>query len=219
MTIPFRNLTDPLVDKNPVTVHILGICSALAVTTSVSTALTMSIALTTVLGLSAGIISAIRRHIPSSVRIILQITIIASLVIVADQMLQAFAYEMSQRLTVFVSLIATNCIVLGRTEAYALHNPVVSSMVDGVGNGLGYSFVLLIVAAIRELFGSGSIFGVNLLPMAADGGWYEPLRLMLLAPSAFVILGLLVWAIRSVRPAQVEAPEFELRQQERAAET
>ncbi|MCX8997418.1 NADH:ubiquinone reductase (Na(+)-transporting) subunit D [Rhizobiaceae bacterium BDR2-2] len=219
MTVPFRNLTDPLVDKNPVTVHILGICSALAVTTSMSTALTMSIALTVVLGLSAGIISAIRRHIPSSVRIILQITIIASLVIVADQMLQAFAYEMSQRLTVFVSLIATNCIVLGRTEAYALHNPVVPSMVDGVGNGLGYSLVLLAVAAIRELFGSGSLFGVNLLPLAADGGWYQPLRLMLLAPSAFIILGLLVWAVRSLRPAQVEAPEFELRQQERTVET
>ena len=134
-------------------------------------------------------------------------------------MLQAFAYEMSQRLTVFVSLIATNCIVLGRTEAYALHNPVVPSMVDGVGNGLGYSLVLLAVAAIRELFGSGSLFGVNLLPLAADGGWYQPLRLMLLAPSAFIILGLLVWTVRSLRPAQVEAPEFELRQQERAVET
>ena len=219
MTIPFRNLTDPLIDKNPVTVHILGICSALAVTTSMSTALTMSIALTVVLGLSAGIISAIRRHIPSSVRIILQITIIASLVIVADQFLQAFAYEMSQRLTVFVSLIATNCIVLGRTEAYALHNPVLPSMVDGVGNGLGYSLVLLTVAAIRELFGSGSLFGIGVLPLVADGGWYQPLRLMLLAPSAFIILGLLVWAVRSLRPAQTEAPEFELREQERAAET
>ncbi|WP_313610218.1 NADH:ubiquinone reductase (Na(+)-transporting) subunit D [Rhizobium sp.] len=219
MTIAFRNLTDPLVDKNPVTVHILGICSALAVTTSMSTALTMSIALTVVLGLSAGIISAIRRHIPSSVRIILQITIIASLVIVADQFLQAFAYEMSQRLTVFVSLIATNCIVLGRTEAYALHNPVLPSMVDGVGNGLGYSLVLLTVAAIRELFGSGSLFGIGVLPLVADGGWDQPLRLMLLAPSAFIILGLLVWAVRSLRPAQTEAPEFELREQERAAET
>lgn len=219
MTVSFRNLTDPLVDRNPVTVHILGICSALAVTTSMSTALTMSIALTVVLGLSAGIISAIRRHIPSSVRIILQITIIASLVIVADQMLQAFAYEMSQRLTVFVSLIATNCIVLGRTEAYALHNPVVPSMGDGIGNGLGYSLVLLTVAAIRELFGSGSLFGINLLPLVADGGWYQPLRLMLLAPSAFIILGLLVWMIRSLRPAQVEGPEFELRQQERTVET
>jgi len=212
VTIAFRNLTDPLVDKNPVTVHILGICSALAVTTSMSTALTMSIALTVVLGLSAGIISAIRRHIPSSVRIILQITIIASLVIVADQFLQAFAYEMSQRLTVFVSLIATNCIVLGR-------NPVLPSMVDGVGNGLGYSLVLLTVAAIRELFGSGSLFGIGVLPLVADGGWYQPLRLMLLAPSAFIILGLLVWAVRSLRPAQTEAPEFELREQERAAET
>lgn len=219
MAAPLRTLTDPLVDRNPVTVHILGICSALAVTTSMSTALTMSIALTVVLALSAGIISAIRRHIPSSIRIIVQITIIASLVIVADQILQAYAYEMSQRLSVFVSLIATNCIVLGRTEAYALHNPVRPSMVDGLGNGLGYSLVLLVVAAVRELFGSGSLFGHAVLPLVADGGWYTPLRLMLLAPSAFMILGLLVWAVRSIRPRQVEAREFAFREGERKAST
>ena len=154
-----RTLTDPLVENNPVTVHILGICSALAVTTAISTALTMSIALTVVLTVAAGIISLIRAHVPGAIRLIVQITIIAALVIVADQLLRAFAYEMSQRLTVFVSLIATNCIVLGRTEAFALHHPPGPSMLDALGNGLGYSAVLLIVAFIRELLGSGSLFG------------------------------------------------------------
>lgn len=215
MNLGLRTLTDPLVDQNPVTVHILGICSALAVTTSMSTALTLSIALTVVLALSACIISLIRHHIPSSIRLIVQITIIASLVIVADQVLIAFAYEMSQRLSVFVSLIATNCIVLGRTEAFATKNRPWPSMVDGVGNGLGYSLVLLAVAAVRELFGAGSLFGMPVLPIVADGGWYQPLRLMLLAPSAFIILGLLVWGLRSWRAAQVEAPEFDLRAGER----
>jgi len=219
MAVSYRILTDPLVDKNPVTVNILGICSALAVTTSMSTALTMCVALTAVLAASAACISLIRHHIPTSIRIIVQITIIASLVIVADQVLQAFAFEMSQRLSVFVSLIATNCIVLGRTEAFALHNPVGPSVLDGLGNGLGYSAVLLIVAAIRELFGSGSLFGFGILPLVADGGWYQPMRLMLLAPSAFIILGLLVWAVRAARPEQAEAPEFESRKQERAVET
>lgn len=203
-----RTVTDPLVDKNPVTVHILGICSALAVTTSVATALTLSLALIVVLTLAAGIISLIRHHIPSAIRLIVQITIIASLVIVADQLLQAFAYEMSQRLSVFVSLIATNCIVLGRTEAFALQNRPVPSMLDALGNGAGYALVLLVVASIRELFGSGTVLGFPVLPLVADGGWYEPMRLMLLAPSAFIILGLLVWAIRSLRPGQQETREF-----------
>ncbi|SFZ84527.1 Na+-transporting NADH:ubiquinone oxidoreductase subunit D [Devosia enhydra] len=203
-----RTVTDPLVDKNPVTVHILGICSALAVTTSVATALTLSLALIVVLTLAAGIISLIRHHVPSAIRLIVQITIIASLVVVADQLLQAFAYEMSQRLSVFVSLIATNCIVLGRTEAFALQNRPVPSMLDALGNGAGYALVLLVVASIRELFGSGTLLARPVLPLVADGGWYEPMRLMLLAPSAFIILGLLVWAIRSLRPGQQEAREF-----------
>ncbi len=203
-----KTITDPLLDKNPVTVHILGICSALAVTTSVSTALTLSLALIVVLTIAAGIISLIRHHIPSSIRIIVQITIIASLVIVADQLLQAFAYDMSQRLSVFVSLIATNCIVLGRTEAFALHNRPLPSMLDALGNGAGYAIVLLVVAFIRELFGAGSLMGFNILPLVADGGWYQPMRLMLLAPSAFIILGLLVWAVRSLRPVQQEKREF-----------
>jgi Na+-transporting NADH:ubiquinone oxidoreductase subunit D len=207
-----KQLSDPLIDKNPVAVHILGICSALAVTTSMSTALTMSVALTVVVTLAAGIISAIRTHIPNQVRIILQLTIIATLEIVADQLLQAFAFEMSQRLTVFVSLIATNCIVLGRTEAYAMHNPPVPAMLDAMGNGLGYSLVLMTVAAIRELFGAGSLFGMQVLITQADGGWFVPLRLMLLAPSAFIILGLLIWALRAWRPRLVEAREFALRE-------
>ena len=214
-----RTLTDPLVENNPVTVHILGICSALAVTTAMSTALTMSIALTVVLTVAAGIISLIRAHIPGVIRLIVQITIIAALVIVADQLLRAFAYEMSQRLTVFVSLIATNCIVLGRTEAFALHHPPGPSMLDALGNGLGYSAVLLIVAFIRELLGSGSLFGINLLPLVADGGWYQPLRLMLLAPSAFIILGLLIWAIRSLHPHLAEPREFTLRHAPRETRT
>lgn len=212
-----KEITDPLVDKNPVAVHILGICSALAVTTSMSTALTMSVALTVVITLSAGIISAIRAHIPNQTRIILQLTIIASLVIVADQLLMAFAWEMSQRLTVFVSLIATNCIVLGRTEAYAMHNPPVPSMLDAFGNGLGYSLILLVVAAIRELFGAGTLFGLQILTTQAEGGWFVPLRLMLLAPSAFIILGLLVWAMREWRPRLSEAREFALRESEKEA--
>lgn len=201
-------ITDPLLDKNPVSVHILGICSALAVTTSVATALTLSLALIVVLTVAAGLISLIRHHIPVSIRIIVQITIIASLVIVADQLLQAFAYEMSQRLSVFVSLIATNCIVLGRTEAFALHNRPLPSMLDALGNGAGYALVLLVVASIRELFGAGTLLGYGILPLVADGGWYQPMRLMLLAPSAFIILGLLVWAVRSLRPVQQETREF-----------
>lgn len=218
MATSIRTLTDPLFDRNPVTVHILGICSALAVTTSIATAFTLSVALVVVLTVAAGIISLIRHHIPSSIRIIIQITIIASLVIVADQVLQAFAYGMSQRLSVFVSLIATNCILLGRTEAYAMHNPPLPSMLDGLGNGLGYTFVLLIVAAIRELLGSGTLVGQPVLPLTADGGWYEPMRLMLLAPSAFIILGLLVWVVRSFRQVQAEPREFEIRHEGRVSE-
>ena len=214
-----RTLVDPIVGSNPVTVHVLGICSALAVTTSMSTALTMAVALTVVLAAAAGIISLIRRHVPSSIRLIVQITIIASLVIVADQLLRAFSYDMSQRLTVFVSLIATNCIVLGRTEAFALHNPPLNSMLDAVGNAAGYSAVLLLVAFVRELLGAGSLFGFSVLPLVAEGGWYQPMRLMLLAPSAFIILGLLIWIVRSLLPRQQEAREFELRHQPRKLET
>jgi len=203
-------LTDPLVKANPVTLHILGICSALAVTTSLSTALTMAGALTVVLILSSVAISSIRNHIPTSIRLIVQITIIASLVIVMDMLLRAFAFEMSKRLSIFVGLIVTNCLVLGRAEAFARQNPVWPSFLDALGNGLGYSLILLIVGAIRELFGAGALLGYQVFPLVENGGWFEPLRLMQLAPSAFFILGLLIWIIRSWRPEQVEEPEFQI---------
>ena len=204
MRRPFDILTGPIVAENPVTLQILGICSALAVTTSMTTAFTMCVALTIVLMASSAIISAIRRHIPNAIRLILQITIIASLVIVADLVLQAYAYSVSQRLSIFVALIVTNCIVLGRAEAFAMANPVWPSVLDGLGNGLGYSAILLIVAFVRELFGAGSLFEVRILPLVSEGGWFEPLSFLLLAPSAFFLLGLLIWAIRSWRTEQVE---------------
>lgn len=206
-----HHLTAPLIDNNPVTLQILGICSALAVTTSMATALTMSVALIVVLTAASAAISLIRRHLPTSIRLVVQITIIASLVIVADQVLRAYAFEMSQRLSVFVGLIVTNCIVLGRAETFAMRNPVWPSVLDGLGNGLGYGLVLMIVAAIREGLGSGSLFGLRVLPLASEGGWFQPLGFMLLAPSAFFIIGLLIWAIRTRRPAQVEADEFPVR--------
>jgi Na+-transporting NADH:ubiquinone oxidoreductase subunit D len=199
----------PIIDNNPITLQILGLCSALAVTTSLATALTMCAAMTVVLVSASGIISVIRNHIPPAVRLIVQITIIASLVIVVDQFLQAYAFEMSQQLSIFVSLIVTNCIVLARIEAFAMRNSVGQSMLDGLGNGLGFSFILIIVGSIRELFGAGTLLGYPILPTIEAGGWYEPLSLMLLAPSAFFIIGMLVWLIRSLRPAQVEAREFE----------
>ena len=204
----WTTLTAPLIRQNPVTLQILGICSALAVTTSLDTALTMSISLTVVVVISAGIISLIRRHIPTSIRIIVQIIIVASIVIVIDQFLKAWFFELSQRLSVFVSLIATNCIVLGRTESFARSNPPVPSMVDALGSGLGYSLVLMLIAACRELFGAGRLFGMQVLPLADQGGWFTPLGLMMLAPSAFFLLGGLVWAVRSVWPEQADEPEF-----------
>ncbi|MEP3435750.1 MAG: NADH:ubiquinone reductase (Na(+)-transporting) subunit D [Hoeflea sp.] len=200
-------LTDPLIRQNPVTLQILGICSALAVTTSLATALTMSAALTAVVVMGAGIISLIRRHIPNAIRLIIQIVIIASLVIVIDQVLQAYLPEISRKLSVFVSLITTNCLVLGRSESFARLNPPVPAMVDALGNGLGYSLVLIVIGSIRELFGAGSLLGYQVLPTVDQGGWFTPLNLMLMAPSAFFLLGGLVWAVRSVLPAQIEAPE------------
>lgn len=205
-----RHVTAPLIDRNPVTLQILGICSALAVTTSLTTALTMSVALTGVLCASAAIISLIRRHIPSTIRLIVQITIIASLVIVIDELLQAYAFQISQRLSIFVGLIVTNCVVLGRAESFAMRNPVWPSVLDGLGNGLGYSLILMIVGGVREFFGAGTLFGRAVVTTQADGGWFQPLGLMSLAPSAFFILGLLIWAIRSVRRDQIEEPEFRL---------
>jgi len=203
-------LYDPIFNNNPIGLQILGICSALAVTTQMSVALVMCVALTFVCAFSNLFISLIRNQIPSSVRIIVQMAIIASLVIVVDQILGAVAYEMSKQLTVFVGLIITNCIVMGRAEAFAMQNPPGISFVDGVGNGLGYSIVLMAVATIRELFGSGSLFGFEVMTLVTNGGWYNPNGLMLLAPSAFFIIGLLIWALRSWKTGQVEESEYRI---------
>ena len=205
-----KALLDPLLDNNPITLQILGICSALAVTTTLSASLIMCVALVSVLALSNAAISMIRNHVPTNIRIIVQMTIIASLVIVVDQILKAYVYEISKTLSVFVGLIITNCIVLGRAEAYAMKNPAGLSFLDGVGNGLGYSLVLIVVGTVRELFGSGSLFGYTVLPLTTDGGWYQANGLLLLPPSAFFIIGLMIWAIRAAKPEQVEEPEFRI---------
>ena len=214
----WKILTRPLVDENPLTLQILGICSALAVTTALDTALLMSLVVVCVLALGNGSVSLIRRQLPHSVRIIVQITIIASLVIVVDQILQAYAFEMSKRLSVFVGLVITNCIVLGRAEGFAMHNGFCASVLDGIGNGLGYSLVLVIVGAIREFFGKGSLLNLQILVPVSDGGAFEPLHLMLLPPSAFFIIGGLIWYIRRKRPQQAEKPEFTLRPHEQGTE-
>jgi Na+-transporting NADH:ubiquinone oxidoreductase subunit D len=205
-----KALFEPLVSNNPVALQILGICSALAVTTQLSSALIMCLALTSVTAFSNLSISLVRNHVPSSIRIIVQMTIIASLVIVVDQVLKAYAYGVSKQLAVFVGLIITNCIVMGRAEAYAMKNGPWNSFLDGIGNGLGYSLILIIVASFRELFGSGSLLGYQILTPVSDGGWYVPNGLMLLAPSAFIIIGLTIWAIRAFYPEQVEKPDFEI---------
>jgi len=207
----WRILTRPLIDDNPLTLQILGICSALAVTTSLDTALLMSLVVICVLALGSAVISLLRRQLPHSVRIIVQITVIATLVIVVDQLLQAYAYDMSKRLSVFVGLIITNCIVLGRAEGFAMHNGVVASTLDGIGNGLGYTLILVTVGALREFFGKGSLLNLQILVPTSQGGSFEPLQLMLLPPSAFFIIGGIIWLIRRRRPRQVETPEFSLR--------
>ncbi len=214
----WSTLTDPLIRQNPVTLQILGICSALAVTTSLATALTMSVSLTVVLTLSAAIISLIRRHIPDTIRLIVQIVIVASLVIVIDQILQAYFAEISRALSIYVSLITTNCLVLGRTEAHARHHAPLPAAVDAFGNGLGYSLVLIVIGGVRELFGRGQLFGWQAFALADAGGWFTPLGLMLLAPSAFFLLGGLVWAIRAWHPEQVEPPEHVPPDRTRSAE-
>ena len=208
----WRVLPRPLIDDNPLTLQILGICSALAVTTSLDTALLMSLVVVCVLAVGGGSVSLIRNYIPHTIRIIVQITIIATLVIVVDQVLQAYAFELSKRLSVFVGLIITNCIVLGRAESYAMHNSFVASTLDGIGNGLGYSLILVVVGAIREFFGKGSLLNVQILIPESQGGAFEPLQLMLLPPSAFFIIGGIIWFIRRRRPQQVESAEFSLRQ-------
>lgn len=203
-----ETLLDPLINKNPVTLQVLGICSALAITNSLITALIMSLSLTTVVAFSNVCISLIRNHLPNSVRIIVQMTIIATGVIMVDEMLKAFAPDVARTLSVFVGLIVTNCIVLGRAEAFAVKNGPFMSFLDGIGNGLGYSLVLIIVATIRELFGAGTLLGVEILPLAQNDGWYVPNQMMLLPPSAFFIIGFLIWLIRSRKTEQVEQPDF-----------
>jgi Na+-transporting NADH:ubiquinone oxidoreductase subunit D len=197
-------LLDPLLDNNPIGLQVLGICSALAVTTKMETALVMSCAVIFVLMCSSTAVSVLRNRIPSSIRIITQLTIIASLVIVTDQILKAYVYEVSLQLSVFVGLIITNCIVMGRAEAYAMQNPPQLSLIDALGNGLGYSLVLMVVAFFRELLGTGRLFGVTLLPPVNEGGWYEPNGLMVLAPAAFLLIGCFIWTVRSFKPEQVE---------------
>ena len=203
-------LVDPLIDNNPITLQVLGICSALAVTSSMQVAFVMALAVTLVTGFSSMFISMLRNQIPSSIRIIVQMVVIASLVILVDQMLKAFAYEISKTLSVFVGLIITNCIVMGRAEAFAMKNPPVASFVDGVGNGLGYGLLLMVVAVFRELLGSGSLFGITILQTTNNGGWYVPNGLMLLPPSAFFVIGLLIWAVRTWKPGQVEEREYRI---------
>ncbi len=196
---------DPLFNNNPVALQVLGICSALAVTTKLETSLVMSLALTAVCGLSSLTVSVIRNYIPAHIRIIVQLTVIASLVIVTDQILKAFVYDISKQLSVFVGLIITNCIVMGRAEGYAMQNGPFLSLLDGIGNGLGYSVVLLLTGGIRELFGSGKLLGIEVLPLATEGGWYVANGLMVLSPMAFFIIGLLIWALRTWKPDQVES--------------
>jgi len=214
-----KTLLDPLISQNPVTLQVLGICSALAITNSLVTALIMGLALTSVLAFSNVCISLIRNHMPNSVRIIVQMTIIASGVIVVDELLKAYAPDIARTLSVFVGLIVTNCIVLGRAEAFAVQNTVPMSFLDGIGNGLGYSLVLIVVATIRELFGAGTLLGMEILPLVQNGGWYVPNGMLLLAPSAFFIIGFLIWAIRSWKTDQVEQPDFEEVELEEARES
>jgi Na+-transporting NADH:ubiquinone oxidoreductase subunit D len=200
-------LLGPILDNNPIALQVLGVCSALAITTKLETALVMSLALTVVTAFSNLFISLIRNQIPSSVRIIIQMTIIASLVIVVDQVLKAYSYEISKQLSVFVGLIITNCIVMGRAEAYAMKSPPLMSFLDGIGNGLGYSLVLIIIGTVKELLGFGTLLGFEILPLIQNGGWYQGNGLLILPFSSFFLIGGLIWVIRTIRPAQVEPKE------------
>lgn len=199
-----EQLFDPIFNNNPIALQILGICSALAVTSQLKTSIVMSLAVIFVLTFSNLFVSLIRKQIPGSIRIIVEMTIIASLVIIADQLIKAFAYDVSKQLSVYVGLIITNCIIMGRAEAYALQNPPVKSIMDGVGNGLGYSFVLLFVGFFRELIGSGKLLGYSVLPVTTEGGWYPANGMFLLSPSAFFLIGILIWIIRTYKPEQIE---------------
>jgi Na+-transporting NADH:ubiquinone oxidoreductase subunit D len=197
-------ILDPLFNKNPISLQVLGICSALAITTKLETVFVMAAAVTAVLCASNTVISLIRKFIPGSIRIIVQMTIIASLVIVVDMVLKAYAYNISKQLSIFVGLIITNCIIMGRAEAFAMNNPPGPSFLDGLGNGLGYSLILIVVGTFRELLGSGRLFGHVVLPLSTEGGWYVSNGLMLLPPSAFFIIGLYIWALRTWKKDQIE---------------
>ncbi|MBT5388866.1 MAG: NADH:ubiquinone reductase (Na(+)-transporting) subunit D [Porticoccaceae bacterium] len=211
-------LLEPVVANNPIALQILGICSALAVTSSMKVAFVMCLALTIVCAFSNLFVSIIRNHIPNSIRIIVQMTIIASLVIMVDQVLKAVAYDISKQLSVFVGLIITNCIVMGRAEAFAMKNPPMPSFYDGIGNGLGYSMVLMVVAFFRELFGAGTLWGYEVLALTTDGGWYVANGMMLMPPSAFFLIGLLIWVIRIRDKKQVEQPDFKITANSRPSE-
>ncbi|MDA9592566.1 NADH:ubiquinone reductase (Na(+)-transporting) subunit D [Porticoccaceae bacterium] len=213
-----NTLLEPVVTNNPIALQILGICSALAVTSSMKVSFVMCIALTVVCAFSNFFVSSIRNYIPSSIRIIVQMIIIASLVIVVDQVLKAVAYDISKQLSVFVGLIITNCIVMGRAEAFAMKNPPIPSFLDGIGNGLGYSVILMIVAFIRELFGAGTLWGYEIFPAATNGGWYVANGMMLMPPSAFFLIGLLIWALRSWKKTQVEKADFKITQNSQPSE-
>lgn len=199
-----KTLFDPLFNNNPIALQILGICSALAVTTKLETAFVMSIAVTLVTGFSSFFVSIIRNKIPSSIRIIAQMTIIASMVILTDQILKAYVYDVSKSMSVYVGLIITNCIVMGRAEGYAMKNGPVMSFLDGIGNGIGYSFILIVVAFFRELFGSGKLLGMTIFKTIGEGGWYQPNGMALLSPSAFFIIGFIIWFIRTFKTEQIE---------------
>ena len=211
-------LFQPIFNNNPIALQILGICSALAITTTMVNTITMCLAVLFVLTLSNFFISMVRSIVPSNIRIIVQMTIITSLVIVVDQLLQAYAYDISRQLSVFVGLIITNCIILGRAEAFAMNNPPFLSAVDGFGNALGYSIVLLFVGANRELFGSGSLMGVNILTPVTEGGWYYTNGLMLLPPSAFILIGGFIWLLRAWKSEQVDKQPFEIAPNTRTSE-
>ena len=197
-------LLDPIFNNNPIALQILGICSALAVTSKLDTALVMSISVMLVVAFSNFFVSLIRNYVPNSIRIIVEMTIIASLVIIADQFIRAYAFSISKQLSVYVGLIITNCIVMGRTEAYAFKNPPIQSFLDGIGNGLGYSVILIVLAVFRELLGTGKLLGFSIIPLVRDGGWYVPNGLLLMPPSAFFLIGFIIWTVRTFKPEQNE---------------
>jgi len=190
--------------RNPITLLVLGICSALAVTGQMATAFVMCVCVTLVTGFSNLTISIVRFQIPNTVRIGIQITVIATLVILVDQILKAFFFELSKQLSIFVGLIITNCIVMGRAEGFAMSNPPLASFLDGIGNGLGYSFILMTVAFVRELFGSGSLFGYEIFPLVTNGGWYLRNGMLVLPASAFFLIAGIIWILRTLDPEQQE---------------